>query len=225
MIDQPTTRPSLLLRVRDPRDEAAWREFVELYGPLIYHFAGKRGLQDADAADLTQIVFHALAGQMRRLTYEPRRGTFRGWLYSVVRNQLLNFVHRQGRGTRGSGDTGVQDLLENLPERAAGPETDEEKIWDEEYERRLFRWAADRVRSGFQESSWQAFWQTAVEGRGAKEVARDLGTTVGAVYTAKSRVLDAIKREVQALQLGPGMEDSDDSGDTMRPEVQPGGSR
>ena len=115
MTDQPTTRPSLLLRVRDPRDEEAWCEFVELYGPLIYRFAGKRGLQHADAADVTQIVFHALAGELRRWEYEPRRGAFRGWLYAVVRNQILNFVHRQGRGVRGSGDTRVQDLLESLP--------------------------------------------------------------------------------------------------------------
>ena len=62
MTDQPATRASLLLRVHDPNNHGAWREFVELYGPLIFRFASKRGLQDADAADLTQIVFQALVG-------------------------------------------------------------------------------------------------------------------------------------------------------------------
>src|SRR4051794_7651699 len=69
MGDPPITRPSLLLRVRDPRDNDAWREFVELYGPLVYRFSRKRGLQDADAADLTQIVFQAITAEVRRLKY------------------------------------------------------------------------------------------------------------------------------------------------------------
>src|SRR5438093_12220674 len=116
MSDPPITRPSLLLRVRDPRDRGAWREFVELYGPLVYRFARKRGLQDADAADLTQIVFQAITAEVRRLDYDPRRGSFRGWLFAVVRNHLHHFVRRQGRSPRGSGDTGVLDLLAAQPE-------------------------------------------------------------------------------------------------------------
>jgi RNA polymerase sigma-70 factor (ECF subfamily) len=195
-MEQPATRPSLLLRVRDPGDEGAWRDFVALYGALIYRFARKRGLQEADADDLTQIVFQNLALSLRALDFDPRRGSFRSWLYAVVRHQLANYVHRQARGTRGSGDTDVQAVLENLPQQT----TDEQALWDEEYERSVFRWAAERVRGGFQESSWQAFWQTAVEGKAAREVAGALKTTVGAVYTAKSRVLDAIKRVVQELQ-------------------------
>src|SRR5438094_7280967 len=105
MTDPAITRPSLLLRVRDPRDKDAWREFVELYGPLVYRFARKRGLQDADAADLTQIVFQAVVPAIQRLDYDPRRGSFRGWLFAVVRNQLHNFLHRQGPTPPGSGDT------------------------------------------------------------------------------------------------------------------------
>ena len=197
MGDAPLTRPSLLLRVRDPADRDAWREFVALYGPLVYQFARKCGLQDADAADVTQNVLQALTGAVQRLDYDRRRGSFRGWLFGVVRNQLCNYQTRQGPTTpRGSGDTGVQELLEQQPER----EHDEEALWEEAYERRLFEWAAERVRADFAEATWQAFWQTAVEGKGAKETARALGMTVGAVYTAKSRVLDRVKRAIQALQ-------------------------
>jgi RNA polymerase sigma-70 factor (ECF subfamily) len=193
--NQPTTRPSLLLRVRDPMDQGAWREFVELYGPLIYRFAVKRGLQDADASDLTQIVFEAVGGEIRRLDYDRRQGLFRGWLFGVVRNQLHNLMRREGRSPRGTGDTSVQDLLERQPERAT-----DEALWEVEYERRMFLWAAERVRGSFQNSSWQAFWETAVEGKSAQDAATALGLTIGAVYTAKSRVLDAIKREIEQLQ-------------------------
>ncbi len=50
----PPTRASLLLRLRDAQDGGAWREFVDLYAPLVYGYARKQGLQDADAADLSQ---------------------------------------------------------------------------------------------------------------------------------------------------------------------------
>lgn len=198
MSNQPATRASLLLRVRDPRDAAAWGEFVALYGPLVYRFARNRGLQDADAADLTQAVFQAVAGEVRRLDYDPRRGTFRGWLFGVVRNQLGTHLRGLARAPRGSGDAGVQALLERQP----GRDPDEEAAWDAEYARRLFRWAADRVRGTFRPSTWEAFWRTAVEGHAAADVAADLGLTVGAVYTAKSRVLDAIRAEVRQLPDG-----------------------
>src|SRR5262249_23587131 len=74
MADFPLTRASLLIRLRDPQDEGAWTEFVDLYAPLVYGYARKQGLQDADAADLTQDVLGAVAGAVDRLEYDPARG-------------------------------------------------------------------------------------------------------------------------------------------------------
>jgi len=134
MGDSHNTRSSLLVRVRDPQDKEAWSQFVELYGPLIYQFARKRGLQDADAADLTQTVLQVLAREMKHLAYDPGRGTFRGWLHGVVRNQLHKFLTGQRRCTRGSGDPCVQQLLDKQPGREDG----QTRLWEREYERQLF---------------------------------------------------------------------------------------
>jgi RNA polymerase sigma-70 factor (ECF subfamily) len=90
MADSPTTRPSLLVRIRDPQDSQAWTQFVEVYAPLVYGFARKHGLQDADAADVTQDVLRAVAGAAGRLEYDPQRGSFRGWLLTIVRNKGLS---------------------------------------------------------------------------------------------------------------------------------------
>src|SRR3954467_4923767 len=97
MASSPQTRPSLLVRIRDAGDRAAWLQFVEIYAPLVYRFARQRGLQDADAADLAQEVLQAVAAAGRRLEYDPARGTFRGWLFTVARNRLHNFLARRRR--------------------------------------------------------------------------------------------------------------------------------
>ena len=193
MSDAAATRLSLLVRLRDARDDAAWSQFVDLYAPLVFGYARKQGLQDADAADLTQDVLQAVSGGIRRLDYDPRRGSFRGWLFTVVRNKLRNFLAAQKRPGRGSGDTDAQLLLQELPAR----KDDQTAWWDQEYERRVFAWAAEQVRGAFQESTWQAFWQTAVEGRTGPEVARRLGLTVAAVYLAKGRVMDRLKQVIR----------------------------
>jgi RNA polymerase sigma factor (sigma-70 family) len=195
MEQSPATRASLLVRLRDPLDKEAWGQFVELYAPVVYGFARKRGLQDADAADLMQEVFRSVAGAAGRLEYDPKRGSFRGWLYTVTRNKIYTFLDSQRRQVRGSGDSGAQQRLE---EQAHPDGTDD--VWDQEYERSAFEWAAERVRGEFQEATWQAFWLTAVEGQSAKDVGRRLGMSPGAVYVAKSRVIARLREEVRELE-------------------------
>ena len=193
MSDAPATRLSLLVRLRDARDDGAWSQFVELYAPLVFGFARKHGLQDADAADLTQVVLQAVSGGIRGFDYDPRRGTFRGWLFTVVRNKLRNLVAAQKRSGHGTGDTDAQRRLRELP----APEEDQTAWWDREYERRVFSWAAGQVRGSFKDSTWQAFWQTAVEGKTGPEAARALGLSVAAVYLAKGRVMTRLKEIIR----------------------------
>lgn len=194
MPPSPPTRASLLVRLRDARDRDAWAEFVGVYASLIYGFARSRGLQDADAADLMQEVLSSVAGAVGRLDYDPSRGSFRSWLYTITRNKLNTFLDRQRRQVRGTGDTGAQQRLEA---QASG---EDEGLWDREYERRLFDWAAERVRGRTGPSVWQAFWQTAVEGKSPRDVARALDMSVGAVYVAKSRTLAQIREQIRQLQ-------------------------
>jgi RNA polymerase sigma-70 factor (ECF subfamily) len=196
MADTPITQPSLLLRIRDARDKRAWSQFVDIYAPLVYGFVRKRGLQDADAADLTQEVLRAVAASVARLDYDPQKGSFRGWLFKVTRNKMHNFLAARRRHNLGTGGTSAQDLLEAQPEK----EEKAAESWDQEYEQRLFAWAAEQLRGSFQDSTWQAFWRTAVEGRNAQVVSEELGISVGAVYIAKSRVLARLREQIRTLQ-------------------------
>jgi RNA polymerase sigma factor (sigma-70 family) len=197
MADAPLTRASLLVRIRDGRDHDAWRQFVQVYAPVVYAFARKRGLQDADAADVMQDVLRSVSRAAGRLNYDPSRGSFRGWLYTVARNKIFNSLNGSRRDpAQGSGDTGVRQKLEELP----GAEMQLAEAWDEEYERSVAALAMRRVQGEFKPATWQAFWGTAVEGRQAADVGEQLQMSPGAVYVARSRVLARLKDEVRRLQ-------------------------
>jgi RNA polymerase sigma factor (sigma-70 family) len=194
MAEFPLTRATLLLRLRDPQDAAAWREFVDLYAPLVYGYARKQGLQDADAADLTQETLGAVAGAVSRLEYDPARGAFRNWLFTIVRRKLTNWRAAQSNRPRGSGAEAVHRLMEQCPAPAGEAE------WDAEWEERVFAWACAQVRRDVTDTTWQAFWRTAIDDQPGKQVANDLGLTIAAVYRARSRVLARLKELVQSVQ-------------------------
>jgi RNA polymerase sigma factor (sigma-70 family) len=193
MVEAPTTQASLLVRLRDAHDRDAWDQFVDLYALVVYRFARGRGLQDADAADLTQTVLLQVARAVGKFEYDPARGSFRSWLFTIACNELRKFLARPPHGGRGTGDTEMQRLLEAQPAASQEPLAS----WEGAWERQAFAWAADQVRANCEERTWQAFWRTAVEGRSGKAVAAELGMSVAAVYQAKGRIIARMKELIK----------------------------
>src|SRR5438477_10551586 len=154
--DSPLTRASLLVQLRTGTNQVAWQEFVRLYGPVIYGFARKRAVQDADAADLMQAVMRSVSTAIGRLDYDRNQGTFRGWLFTITRNKVFNFLSARRLRPQGSGDSATNRLLETRPD-----ESDGNDAWELEYQRRLAALAMERVKGEFQETTWRAFWLTA----------------------------------------------------------------
>jgi RNA polymerase sigma factor (sigma-70 family) len=202
---EPNTRRSLVLRLRNLDDQTAWAEFVDVYEPLLYQLARARGLQDADARDLCQDVFRAVASAIERWDPDPAKGRFRGWLFRIARNHVVDFLVGQGRHARGSGRTSVHEML------AARPASDgqAEAEFAAEFRRRAFHWAASQVKNEFTDSTWQAFWKTGVDNQPVADVARELGLSPGAVYVARSRVLARLRGRVEQLTEDSGLEPED----------------
>ena len=191
----PLTRASLLLQIREPTNHEAWQEFVRLYGPVVYGFARKRGLQDADAADLMQDVMRSVSTAIGRLEYDRKQGTFRGWLFTITRNKVFNFLSARKIRPLATGDTGTQRMLSSHPDGEEGLDA-----WETEYQRRLAALAMERVKVEFQENTWRAFWLTSVDGVAVADVARQIGLSAGAIYVAKSRVLARLRDEVESIR-------------------------
>lgn len=192
----PETRHSLLLRLRDPQDSEAWGEFLDIYEPLIWRLARRKGFQDADARELAQDVFISVSGAIDRWDPDRSKGTFRGWLFRIARNLMINVLRRNGRHPAATGDSDFLKLLNEQPD----PNAEETAFFDLEYRRELFRWAAEKIQTEVNEATWLAFHETCVESRSPDDVARELGMSRGAVYVAKSRVMTRLRKLVQTVE-------------------------
>lgn len=199
MTPLPQTRQSLLVRLQGQSSDA-WAEFLEIYEQAILNYSRSRGLQDADARDVTQEVLAAVTSKIGSWEARSSRGSFRGWLFRVARNTAVDRIRKQSKQANGSGDTRVAEMLSESP---GSPENDSDMFWAE-YRRKMFHWAAEKIRPEVKESSWQSFWLTSVEGRKAEDVATHLGLTVGSVYAARFRIVARLRELISRLDdVGP----------------------
>ena len=190
-----TTDAVLLARLVDPLDRDAWSEFVEIYRPLVIRLAQRLGLQYADADGLAQEVLLKVGKQAELWQPKQSNGSFRRWLSRVARNAAIDML-RRSRPDVALGGTELLARLNNV----ASKSDQAEGILTEELERQAFRWAANRIRREFRSATWAAFWETMVCGRSCKVVADDLGKSVGAIYIARTRVLQRLREEVEQFE-------------------------
>ncbi len=185
---------SLLVRLR-ARDPDAWRRLAALFGPEVYRWCRRAGLGPEDAADVGQEVFRAVDASLSDFRRDRPGDSFRGWLWTITRNKLRDFWRRPGGWIEAVGGSHFLDQLAQVPDDpestldAVGPATSDG----------LVPRALELVRSEFEQKTWRAFRETAVEGRPAAEVARELGISTNAVYVARSRVLARLREELGPL--------------------------
>lgn len=180
------TPVSLLDRLRQPADQAAWARFVDLYSPLVFSWARQTGMQPADAADLVQEVFTLLLVKMPEFVHR-QDGSFRAWLKTVTLNKWRERC-RRAAARREDGSP-----LPDVPDDVS------EVLWDTEYRQHLAGRALALMQQDFEPNTWGACWAVVVDGRSAGEVAAELGVSVGTVYAAKCRVLARLRQELAGL--------------------------
>lgn len=180
----PPTPASLLERLRDPAAEEAWARFVQLYTPLLFHWARGTGLQEPDAADLVQDVFALLVRKLPEFRYDPGRG-FRAWLRTVTLNRWREIRRRAAPPQPVEG-------MEQVPDN-------NEPFWEADHRGYLARRLLALMQTEFAPATWTACWECAVEGRSAGDVGQELGMTPGAVRAAKFRVLCRLRQEMTGL--------------------------
>jgi RNA polymerase sigma-70 factor, ECF subfamily len=181
-----STSVSLLRRLQSAQDAAAWERFVDLYTPIVFRWARRAGFQQAEASDLVQDVLMQLLRSLPSFGFDPQKGRFRSWLKTVVLNRARDLMAQRR-----------PDPVD--PQVLALEPVDPPDFWDEEYDRLLFDRALVVMRTEFEETTWRACWEHLTSGRSAREIGAELGLSEAAVFTAKSRVLNRLRQELQVL--------------------------
>jgi len=182
------TSSALLERVRR-QEQSAWERLVSLYTPLVYQWCLWARLQPADAEEVSQEVFLAVARSIRDFHHDREGDTFRGWLRAITRNKIHD--HAPAPGTRG---TGGSDAQERLSQVASNPLLDESGEADAREANILYRRAIEMIEAEFEPPSRRAFWLV-LAGQRPADVAAELGMSTAAVYIAKSRILKRLRDE------------------------------
>jgi RNA polymerase sigma-70 factor (ECF subfamily) len=191
----PSVGESLLVRLRAGQ-AGAWERLVRLYGQTVYVWCRVAGVPEADAADVSQEVFAAVVRRLADFRRERPGDSFRGWLWTITRNKVRDHWRRRADQVEAAGGTTAQEVMNQVPEDGVPGSEAEDEASD------LYRRALELIRSEFEERTWRAFLMVTVEGRLPSDAAAALGTTPGAVYIAKSRVLKRLRDEFGDLIEG-----------------------
>lgn len=189
----PETRHSLIVRLKDKRNDFAWTEFISAYEPFLLRLVQKQGTPDRHVADVTQQLLLTIAKSVDRWEPDGKAASFRRWLGCVARNVVIKFMTRERKQITGQGGSEFLVHMEAVAdESVAGEDV-------RQYQEELILWAAERVRGEFRENSWRAFWETEIEGRSVAEVSEELSVSTGSVYMSRSRVFARIRNRIQEV--------------------------
>jgi RNA polymerase sigma-70 factor (ECF subfamily) len=183
---------SLLERLRRNEAEGWWR-LTHLYGSLVYSWCRQKGLQAEDAADIGQEVFRAVAQSLHALRLDRPGDSFRKWLKTITNNKIRDLWRRQQHEPQAAGGTAAQLVMAQQPEPESNEAAEQVEI------NHVLRQAMELVRAEFEPATWQAFWETVVQGRATGDVAADLKISANSVRIAKSRIRSRLREEFGGL--------------------------
>ena len=191
------TRATLLSRLKNWQDEASWQDFFRTYEKLIFSFALKSGLTEAEAKDVMQETLVSVARQISGFVYDPAVCSFKTWLLNMVRWRIADQFRKRHHGMMLADELPNTRTI-NEPVDPAGQQL--EAIWDEEWEKNLLATAVSNVKRRIEPEKYQLFDFYVNKGWTPERVAQSFGVTANQVYLAKSRVEKLIKEEIFRIQ-------------------------
>ena len=201
--NSPSTSNSLLLRACGG-DSIAWQRVVQIYGPLVYSWARKTGLQPQDAADVTQDTFLAISTKLAQFRLDRPGATFRGWLRTITRNKAADLVRERFGKPVVRGGTVNLKAIEALLDDADSPNVSSsatDSVDDDKRDKHaVMRRIMSILRGSFEKNTWQAFWRVVVDSCSPDDVAMELGMSRWSVYKARARVLQRLRDELAGLE-------------------------
>lgn len=193
----PSTQLTLLARLQNPKDEAAWKRFESRYRELLVRFCMRHGLQPTDAEDVAQSSFTALLNAMPAFRLDPAKGRFRDYLFRVVRSEISRVRAKDLRPTGAARTLSISEdsVGETSPHRDTGVDPSQ-TAFEQEWINHHFRIAMAKVRRTFAPES-VAIFERLMRGDPVAAIATDSGMSEQAVHKIKQRVRDRMKSFVE----------------------------
>ena len=194
------TRKSLLSRLRDHEDAQSWQTFFDLYWRLLYNVARRAGLDDPDAQDVVQDTVMAIAKEIPEFQYDPERGSFKQWLFRILRRRVSDHFRKLYRQPARAGMS--PEMLEESDDAGAILLQDGRSLseaWDQEWERSIMDAAIAQVRAEANPKHFQVFDYCVLKEWPVAKVASTLGMNAPQVYLARHRVSQAVKRAARQI--------------------------
>ncbi len=173
-------------------EPSAWERLCALYGPIVYAWCRRAGLQDSDAADAVQEVFRSVHQHL--VEFRKQGGVFHAWLNTITLNQVRSYFRRRQR-------TAAQSLGDRA-EQVADPQLALDGLdadAETQLRQQIVHRALELVRGDFSEATWQCFTRTTLQGQSSGEVGEALNMTPNAVRQARFRVLRRLRQELEGL--------------------------
>ena len=186
------TSLTLIDRLRN-REPEGWLKFCRIYGPLVYGWARRSGLQSTDAADVVQEVFLVVARRIEEFQ-RVRERNFRNWLWTICHHTMQAHFRRIAERPQAEGGTTAHIRVSQL---SLSPDFADDSEHDDRLQ--VVTQVLSVLRSEVQHSTWQAFWRTTIEGEEPLLVATELGMTRWAIYKIKARMLHRLRTELEGL--------------------------
>jgi RNA polymerase sigma-70 factor (ECF subfamily) len=183
-VNPDATHPSLLSRLRDRADGAAWREFEQRYRELLVRFCRSRGLQIADAEDVVQAVMTNISQTLVGFRYDPAKGRFRDYLYRATRNAITRLKSRPNPATAALDTSADASVAEG---GGADPQSD--GAWEREWVAHHYRIAMETIRRTFDPRSVEVFERN----MGGMSVA-----ALGAAYGLSEQAVHKVRQRIRA---------------------------
>ncbi len=197
--DSLATRASLLARIRNWEDAQSWEEFTQIYSRLIRSVARKAGLSESEAKDVEQDTLLSVARTIHKFESDPQRGTFKSWLFNLIRWRIANHCKRRGPAGALWPEDDTARTGTPVVERVPGPDQ-LDADWEEEWRKNLFETALARVGRKAKAKHLQIFDLYAKRHWPAAKVARELAVSRMQVYLVAHRITRSIRREVEFLR-------------------------
>jgi len=182
-------------------DEISWTRFLDTYRPLVWMLGEKYRFTANEKEELMQNVLNDFFNAQNAFTYDPSKGKFRGYLYTVIRNRITAMARERERDQRVVHAEG-EEALEGIAasEGLEPSQWEQQEAWERAWRIHIVTQAREEIKTLIEPRVIQIFDQWHEQGEDPKIISKRFGISLATFYNYKKTVLDALKTSIEKME-------------------------